>query len=83
MRGYRGGFGFCIVVPHVQTHGAAPFPLNTSSFQSFTRKAHVVFQKCSCVFVVTAAGTLLAHVPSELRKVRGSQVHGVVWSAPH
>lgn len=44
----RAEFGYSIVVLDVQT---VPFPLNTSSFQSFTRKAHIVFQNRLCVFV--------------------------------
>lgn len=58
-----------------QARGAVPFPLNTSSFQSFTN----VLVCVGCM----AAGTLLVLVPCMLRKVRGSQGHGVAGSAPH
>lgn len=71
MRGLhtRAAFGYSIVGLHVQPGGPVLFPLNTSSFQSLTRKAIIVFQMCLCVCVCCMlAGTLLVCVPCMLRK---------------
>lgn len=74
---------FASLCPMCRPTGLRRFPWTPRRFNHLQGRPMLFSKSASVVFVVTAAGTLLAHVPSELRKVRGSQVHGVVGSAPH
>lgn len=73
----RAEFGYSVVGLHVQPGGPVLFPLNTSSFQSLTRKAIVVFQMLLVCVCCMLAGTLVC-VPCMLRKAE--QGHGATGS---